>query len=65
MFFDRLLAFDHVRHEIFVIATADVRRQSPRKAYDDAVRDIERIEKQLAAPLPESICVRRARRKAN
>ncbi|HEU4416610.1 MAG TPA: anthranilate synthase component I [Candidatus Angelobacter sp.] len=52
MFFDRLLAFDHVRHEIFVIATADVRRQSPRKAYDDAVRDIERIEKQLAAPLP-------------
>ncbi|HEV7522443.1 MAG TPA: anthranilate synthase component I, partial [Candidatus Angelobacter sp.] len=29
MFFDRLLAFDHVRHEIFIIATADVRRQSP------------------------------------
>src|SRR5262249_48216019 len=23
MFFDRLLAFDHVRHEIFIIATAD------------------------------------------
>jgi anthranilate synthase component I len=52
MFFDRLLAFDHVRHEIFIIATADVRRQSPRKAYDQAVRDIARIEKQLAVPLP-------------
>jgi anthranilate synthase component I len=51
MFFDRLLAFDHVRHEIFIIATADVRRQSPRKAYDKAVRDIARIEKQLSVPL--------------
>ncbi len=53
MFFDRLLAFDHVRHEIFIIAAADVRQQSPRKAYDDAVRDIARIEKQLTAPLPK------------
>jgi anthranilate synthase component 1 len=53
MFFNRLLAFDHVRHEIYIIATADVRRQSPRQAYDLAVRDIARIEKQLAAPLPK------------
>src|SRR6266481_7623309 len=52
MFFDRLLAFDHVRHEIFIVATVDVRRHSPRKAYEQAVRDIARIEKQLAAPLP-------------
>src|SRR5258708_2873647 len=52
MFFDRLLAFDHVRHEIYIIASADVRRQSPRKAYDRALRDIEQIEKQLTAPLP-------------
>jgi anthranilate synthase component I len=52
MFFDRLLAFDHVRHEIFIIATADVRRQSPRQAYAQALRDIARIEKKLAAPLP-------------
>src|SRR6476646_5769520 len=51
MFFDRLLAFDHVRHEIFIVATADVRRQSPRQAYAHALRDIARIEKQLAAPL--------------
>jgi anthranilate synthase component 1 len=53
MFFDRLLAFDHVRHEIFIIATADVRRKSPRRAYDEALRDIVRIEKQLTAPLPK------------
>ena len=53
MFFDRLLAFDHVRHEIYIIAAADVRKESPRKAYDRAVRDIERIEKQLSAPLPQ------------
>jgi anthranilate synthase component I len=51
MFFDRLLAFDHVRHEIFIIATADVRRQSPKQAHAHALRDIARIEKQLAAPL--------------
>jgi anthranilate synthase component I len=53
MFFDRLLAFDHVRHEIFVIATVDVRKKSPRKAYELAIRDIEKIEKQLASPLPQ------------
>jgi anthranilate synthase component 1 len=53
MFFDRLLAFDHVRHEIHIIATADVRRHSPRRAYALALRDIARIEKQLAAPLPK------------
>ena len=52
MFFDRLLAFDHVRHEIFIIANADVARQPARKAYDAAVRDIARIEAQLAQPLP-------------
>ncbi|HWS18916.1 MAG TPA: anthranilate synthase component I [Candidatus Elarobacter sp.] len=52
MFFDRLLAFDHVRHEIYIIATADVRRHSPKQAYALALRDIARIEKKLAAPLP-------------
>ena len=55
MFFDRLLAFDHVRHEIFIIATADVRRQKPQQAYAQALCDIERIERQLAAPLPKNV----------
>jgi anthranilate synthase component 1 len=52
MFFDRLLAFDHVRHQIFIIATANVREQSPAQAYERAVRDIATIEKQLSQPLP-------------
>ena len=38
MFFDRLLAFDHLRHQIHIIATADVTRESPRRAYDRAWR---------------------------
>jgi anthranilate synthase component I len=48
MFFDRLLAFDHLRHQIHIIATADVSRESPRKAYDRAVADIAVLEKKLA-----------------
>jgi anthranilate synthase component I len=52
MFFDRLLAFDHVRHEIFIIAAADVRGQSPEKAYERALDDIAKIEARLVAPLP-------------
>jgi anthranilate synthase component 1 len=49
MFFDRLLAFDHLRHQIHIVASADVIRESPKAAYDRAVRDIARIEKKLAA----------------
>ena len=51
MFFDRLLAFDHLRHQIHIIASADVSRESPRKAYDRAVEDIEVLEKQLSGGL--------------
>jgi anthranilate synthase component 1 len=49
MFFDRLLAFDHLRHQIHIMAAADVSRENPRKAYDRALADIEAIEKKLAA----------------
>jgi anthranilate synthase component 1 len=48
MFFNRLLAFDHLRHQIHIIATADVSRESPRRAYDQAVADIGVLEKKLA-----------------
>jgi anthranilate synthase component 1 len=51
MFFDRVLAFDHLRHQIHIIATADVSRESPRKAYDRAVADIAVLERKLAAGL--------------
>jgi len=48
MFFDRLLAFDHLRHQIHIVAAADVSREKPRAAYERAVRDIAAIEKKLA-----------------
>lgn len=48
MFFDRLLAFDHVRHQIHIIAAADVRQETPKQAYERAVADIEAIEKKLS-----------------
>jgi anthranilate synthase component 1 len=51
MFFDRLLAFDHLRHQIHIMATADVSRETPKKAYERAADDIERLEKKLASPL--------------
>src|SRR5438132_4718030 len=51
MFFDRLLAFDHVRHQIHIIATADISRESPRKGYDRALADIAVLEKKLARGL--------------
>ena len=50
-FYERLLAFDHLRHQVHIIATADVRSESPRKAYDRALRDIDRIEVQLSKGL--------------
>jgi anthranilate synthase component 1 len=49
MFFDRLLAFDHLRHQIHIMAAADVSQESPRAAYDRAVRDIAGLERKLAA----------------
>jgi len=51
MFFDRLLAFDHLRHQIHIMAAADVSRETPRDAYDRAVRDIEGLERKLAGGL--------------
>ncbi|HEY1732546.1 MAG TPA: chorismate-binding protein, partial [Terriglobales bacterium] len=46
-FYDRLLAFDHLRHQVHIIAAADVRSESPRKAYDRALADIDAIEQKL------------------
>jgi anthranilate synthase component I len=51
MFFDRLLAFDHLRHQIHIVAAADVSRESPRAAYERAVRDIAALERKLASGL--------------
>jgi anthranilate synthase component I len=55
MFFDRLLAFDHLRHQIHIMAVADVKRESPRRAYDRALRDIAALERKLAAGLSPAL----------
>lgn len=52
MFFDRLLAFDHVKQQLHIIATADVEKESPKRAYARATLEIAAIEKKLSAPLP-------------
>ncbi len=49
LFFDRLLAFDHARHQIQILAAADVSREAPRAAYDRALADIAALEKKLTA----------------
>jgi anthranilate synthase component 1 len=52
MFFHEVLAFDHVRKEMLLIATADVSQQKPEHAYADALKRLDGLEKRLAAPLP-------------
>lgn len=55
LFFDTVLAFDHVKKEILVVATADLQRQKPRAAYASAVKRIHEIERRLAQPLPRPV----------
>ncbi len=64
MFFDRLLAFDHLRHQIHIVAAADVTRNAPRDAYDNALRDISAIERKLAKGLTPALWQKSAKRKA-
>jgi anthranilate synthase component 1 len=63
MFFDRLLAFDHLRHQIHIVAAADVSRESPRRAYDRAIRDIGALERKLAKGLSPAIWRKSSRTK--
>ncbi|MGO9434036.1 MAG: anthranilate synthase component I [Terracidiphilus sp.] len=53
LFFDEVLAFDHVRKQIWLMATADVTLLAPDKAYARAVQRLEKLEKRLAGPLPK------------
>jgi anthranilate synthase component 1 len=53
MFFDEVLAFDHVRKAILLIVTADLSRHKAKTAYADAVARLNRLEKKLAQPLPK------------
>jgi len=53
LFFDEVLAFDHVRKQIWMIITADVTLTSPDEAYAKAVKRLAKLEKRLAQPLPK------------
>jgi anthranilate synthase component 1 len=53
LFFDEVLAFDHVRKEIWLVVTADVSRGHASAAYDRAVKRLSKLEKHLNLPLPE------------
>jgi len=56
LFFDEVLAFDHVRKEIILVITADVSKKAGRgntaAAYARAVTRLDKLEKRLAQPLP-------------
>ncbi|MDR3772132.1 MAG: anthranilate synthase component I [Terracidiphilus sp.] len=53
LFFDEVLAFDHVRKEIWLVVTADVRHGKPADAYAKAVARLAKLERRLARPLPK------------
>ncbi len=53
MYFRTLVAFDHVRHRLFLIANV-LTEEDPgnlRQKYDHAVRELDRLERKLARPL--------------
>ena len=52
MFFDQVLAFDHVKKEIHLIVTADLTRGKAVGAYERAVRRLDRLERRLSRALP-------------
>jgi anthranilate synthase component 1 len=57
MFFDQVIAFDHVKKEIHLIVTADLTREPKAgggapAAYARAVKRLDRLEKRLARALP-------------
>ncbi|MGP8258559.1 MAG: anthranilate synthase component I [Acidobacteriaceae bacterium] len=58
MFFDQVLAFDHVKKEILLIVTADLTREQAvgrtvQTAYAHAVKRLDRLERRLARALPK------------
>jgi len=52
MFFDQVLAFDHVKKEIHLMVTADLTREAREGAYERAVRRLNKMERRLAEALP-------------
>ena len=53
LFFDEVLAFDHVRKEIWLVVTVDVSRSKASVVYENAVKRLDRLEKRLRQRLPK------------
>ena len=56
MFFDEVLAFDHVKKAIHLIVTAGTREKLGKKsgaAYEDAVKRLDRLERMLHGAIPK------------
>jgi len=53
LFFDEVLAFDHVRKQIWLMVTADVTLANPDEAYSKSVKRLAKLEKRLTQPLPK------------
>ena len=58
LFFDEVLAFDHVRKEIWLVVTADVTRGNAGRRIRPAVKRLDKLEKRLAQPLPKLLALR-------
>jgi anthranilate synthase component 1 len=53
MFFDQVIAFDHVKKEIHLMVTADLKRQPREGAYERSIKRLNKLEKLLASALPK------------
>ncbi|MGA8728115.1 MAG: anthranilate synthase component I [Terracidiphilus sp.] len=53
LFFDEVLAFDHVRKQIWLVVTADTTLDTPAAAYEKAVKRLTKLERRLSNPLPK------------
>jgi anthranilate synthase component 1 len=53
MFFDQVIAFDHVKKEIHLMVTADLTREKQDGAYERSIKRLNKLEKRLASALPK------------
>ena len=53
LFFDEVLAFDHVRKEIWLVVTANVTKGKAGESYEKAMARLAKLEKRLARSLPK------------
>ena len=64
MFFDEVLAFDHVKKAIHLIVTAGTRSKLNNAAYADAMKRLDRLERLLHAAIPHRAAKRSAKSSA-